>query len=461
MKNRKMLRIAIPILSIVFIIVGTYVAIKIGQGYRPTLEGLAGTGLLAANSFPPGAEVYLNDKLTTATDDTINLPPGEYDITIRKDGYTDWKKKLNIKQELVSQTNATLFRSVPSLSPLTLSGAANIIPSPDGQKIAYAVASASATTKNGLYVLPLTSSPLSLQNGTQQIARNTPTYDFSEATILWSPNSSQLLVHFDLEGGQSSNFLLNPSSLNNIDTLPDVTARLSIIFSEWEEDVVLRETKQFALLPDEFKLIATASAVNLYFSPNEERVMYTATDTVKIPENLIPTPPATSTQTEYRDLEAGGVYIYDLTEDKNFKIGQVDPKTITRQKNLLLLSLYQQLTPGNETLVSSQNGELITRFNHLQDPQDINKTIQNFQDHYSSIYVNQYQWYPDSNHILIDNQDRADIIEYDATNLTTLYAGPFLEGFVYPWPDGSKLILLTNLNPSSTLPANLYAVDIR
>jgi hypothetical protein len=107
-----------PLLSLAVIAGGTYFAVQLGKGYRPTFDGrLQGTGLLAANSFPPGAQVYIDGKLSTATDDTLNLTPNDYLVEIKKDGYLPWQKTLTLKKELVSQTNATLFKSVASLTP--------------------------------------------------------------------------------------------------------------------------------------------------------------------------------------------------------------------------------------------------------------------------------------------------------------------------------------------------------
>jgi hypothetical protein len=121
----------IIILSSVLIVVGalTYLATLLTRGYRPNLQnpglGFAPTGLLVANSDPKGASVYIDGKLATATDDTLNLSPGEYEIKIEKDGYLPWQKNLTIKKEVVRQTNATLFKSNPYLSPLTNTGAIN------------------------------------------------------------------------------------------------------------------------------------------------------------------------------------------------------------------------------------------------------------------------------------------------------------------------------------------------
>lgn len=449
-----------PIISIAIIAGGTYLAIQLGKGYRPTTQGMAGTGLLAANSFPPGAEVYLNGKLTTATDDTLNLSPGDYTVVLKKDGYLPWEKLLRLQKELVTQTNATLFKAVGSLTPLTLSGADNVTPSPDGQKLAYVVATASATAKNGLYIADLTSSPLSLQRGPRQISKSPSHFDLSRASLLWSPNSTQILVHAETKTSQY-NYLLESDRMNDLDALPDVTPRLSIILSQWEEDITLRETKQFALLPGAMQQVATQSATNIYFSPNEDRVMYTGSEYAAIPEGLLPKPPSPNTQKEERNIQPNHLYIYDLTEDKNYDLGEIPVSVSNLQKRLLLTMDYQQSTPSAATQIGNQDVIPLTNYVKLQDSKSFIHTVQNFKAHYSSVYIDGFQWYPNSTHILITQSDRVEVIEFDATNRQTIYSGPFDEHFVYPWPDGSKLVILTNLNPATSRANNLYTVDIR
>jgi hypothetical protein len=458
-------KLAIPIVSIIIIVAGTVFAIKIGQGYRPTTEGLKGTGLLAANSFPSGAEVYINDKLTSATDDTINLPPGEYKVTIKKDGYIPWEKKLKVEAELVTQTNATLFPAVPGLSPLTLSGAESITPSPNGQKIAYAVASASATAKNGLYIMDLSGGgPLPLSQGPKHIARNVNGFDFSDAELLWSPDSSQILASFSEEDGTNSTFLLEAGKLNALEAMPDVTPRLSIILSEWEEEIVQRETKQFALLPVAIQTIATQSATNVYFAPSEEKIMYTGTEYAQLPDQILPQLLAANSQPQQRNIEPNGIYVYDLKEDRNFRVGTAPeyPAELDTPptKQLLLLSSYQQSQGDAATTSGTQVGIVTTAFNKLQ-AKTTSDTFKNFRIHYSSLFVSNLQWFPNSTHILIKNADKVEVMEYDAANQATLYAGPFQDNFVYPWPDGTKLIVLTNLNSAPSNPPNLYTIGLK
>lgn len=455
-------RIILAIISTTIVILGTYLAIQYGKGYRPTNQGVAGTGLLAANSFPDAAEVYLDDKLLTATDDTINLPPGEYNITIKKEGFIPWNKLLTIKNELVTQTNASLFRSVPSLTPLTMQGAVNIHPSPNGHKLAFVVASASSTLKNGVYVLDLSGNSFPTQRNARQIIPQANGFDLTQAQILWSPDSSQLLIAFTDENGQAtSTFLTSSDNSSNLETLPDVTVRLPIILEEWEEQLVIEDTRQFNLLPEAMQQIATQSATNVYFSPNFERLMYTATASAIIPDNIIQKPLVTNTQPEQRQLSPGSLYLYDLKEDRNYLIDDNVLENDKPQKSLLLLNFYQQATSSAATNSATTTTSNSASYNRLFDSDSILNTFTNFRLHYSPLEAQNFQWYPDSSHLIISLQDKIDIIEYDSTNWITIYAGPFVPNFTHPSPDGNKIIIVTNLNPSSNTPTNLYSVDIK
>ncbi|MEI8233014.1 MAG: PEGA domain-containing protein, partial [bacterium] len=254
------MRLYIFLATFVFISLGTFLMIRYAQGYRPTKTGtIKGTGLLSANSFPTAAEVYINGKLTTATDNTLNLDPSTYDVEIKKDGYHTWSKKLEITAELVTETNAQLFPTSPSLEPLTYTGAIQPIPAPDGTKLAFTVASASAVAKNGLYVQDLSSSPISLNKTARQIARTENTYDYTTSTYTWSPNGSEILVSF----ASGAHILLDVTQFNDLAGLKDVTVRLPQILSEWELELAREERVNLLKLPDFMANIATGSATNL------------------------------------------------------------------------------------------------------------------------------------------------------------------------------------------------------
>lgn len=446
MSRAGLIRLSIFLATLIFIFGGTYLMIRYAQGYRPTKTGtIKGTGLLSANSYPSAAEVYINTKLTTATDNTLNLDPGEYDIEIKKDGYHTWSKKLQIVEELVTETGAQLFPSSPSLEPLTYTGAINPVPAPDGTKLTFTVASSSAAAKNGLYVQDLTSSPISLNKTARQIARTNEPYDYTTSSYTWSPNGSEILVAF--AGG--SHVLLDATTFNDLATLKDVTVRLPQILSEWELELARQERTQLLKLPDFMAAVATQSATNLYFSPDSLRLLYQSTAELTIPDGLIPALPSSSTQSEIRDLKSGSWYVYDLKEDKNFLIAE---DKLPKVEKLLLLSDF--ITPIPAELISSPSA-----FRRLQENVTPEESIALFNAQYSPIFVDNIQWYPDSSHLIIVTDSGIDLVEYDSTNRFTLYGGPMDKSIVYPWPDGSKII--TRLTFSEGTIPNLYTIKLK
>lgn len=471
------INILIFFLTLALVSTGTYFMIRYAQGYRPTKSGtIKGTGLLSANSFPSAAEVYVNGRLTTATENTLNLDPGEYQIDIKKDGYYTWSKKIRITAELVTETNAQLLPTSPTLEPLTYTGAENAIPSPDGTKLAFTVASSSAVAKNGLYVEDLTSSPISLNKSARQIARTENNYDYTTATYSWSPNGSELLVSFK----SGAHALLDGNKFNDLGTIKDVTVRLPQIFSEWELDLARTEQTRLAKLPDFMSEVATTSATNLYFSPDNKKVLYQATAEFTIPDHLAPELPSSSTQLENRQVKPGSWYVYDLKEDRNFMIAEgsiaspspipspkvTNSKRPAQTKDSLALPITTTFVPMKKVLIDNFQdplpAELISSpsaFHRLQDGATVAESLTLFNAQYSSIFVTNVQWYPDSSHLLLTSDNGIDIMEYDGQNRVTVYGGPMDKEIVYPWPDGSKIITRIQFSPD-TVP-NLYTIKLK
>jgi hypothetical protein len=406
------------------------------------------TGLLSANSSPTGAQVLIDNKLITATDDTIYLEPGTYQIKIVKDGYTPWEKTMTIEKELVAQTNALLFPSAPSLTPLTFTGAKNISPSPDGQKIVYYTNSASTQSRNGLHVLDVGGNFLPLQKNSRQISEDILSWNLKEASFIWSPDNSQVMM-----AANGHLVLLSVDRKQNLGSLVDVGIRKKQILSQWEEEMYLRDRQFLAKFPEEIVEYATSSARNVYISPDKKKLLYTTQADYTLPDDIIPPIPATNTQPEERALHADRVYVYDSEEDRNFQIGMEttgDEQIANPYKKLLATDLFN---PTPLSLRASPSA-----FVKLQATTSA-QTATNFQDYYVSLYPNSFQWLPDSNHIISSSEDTIKIMEYDGTNVTTIYSGQFAEGFVYPWPNGEKLVILTAFSPNS--PLNLYAVELK
>lgn len=416
-------RVFISGLILAGLAVGTYIAIQFAQGYRVDLKekGVKETGLLVADSDPEGASVFIDGKLTTATDDTLNLPPAEYQVEIKKDGYHPWQKNLKVEKGLVTQSSARLFPAVPNLTALTFVGAKNPTPSPDGQKIAFVVDNATTEDKNGLYILNLLDRPLNFRSEPVQIARDLINFSFDQALLTWSPDSGSLIAS---KNGQ--NLMVSASGFNQPADIRDVSARLPVVLNEWQETLDTKNQERLKLLPVEMQQVATQSAKHVYWSPDEEMILYTATASAKISEPLITPLPASSNQPQDRQIEPGKIYVYDLKEDKNFYIKD-ELKTEEAKED--------------------------------KEPENISK-LKAFASQYSPMLVQKVQWFPSSRHLIKTNEDKVTVLEYDGMNETTIYAGPFAQDFVYPWPNGSKLVILTALGQQDS-DLNLYAINLR
>lgn len=398
-------QVVIYSLILLFLIVGTIIAVLFGSGYRFGFGQngviLAGTGLLVATSTPDGASVYINGHLTTATDNTINLGPGDYDVKIFKDGYFAWEKKITIKKEVVSKADALLFPSAPKLENITNVGVLDPTLDPSRTKIAYLVASQSAA-KNGIYVLDMTSRPiLTLQSASSQIANETIDA-FSSSSLSWSPDSAQILATLTKQGATTT-FLLSANSLNQ--NPQDVTETIASVNASWEK---LKAEKDKALtdsLPKKLRPVVSSYFDVLEWSADETKILYQASTSATIPQIISPALVGTDSTPQARDIEKGQVYVYDIKEDRNYKI--LDSLTAEDGKSSVLL-----------------------------------------------------RWYPNSKHLVYVHDKKIDMMDYDGVNRITVYAGPFEDNYVFPWPDATKLVILTNLgNPSIT--PNLYTIGLK
>lgn len=397
----EMIKKRLTIISSIFlgVLVVAFLLIKFAQGYRPDLstKSFLPSGILVATSVPDGAQVYIDGELKSATNTTLNLSPGEYEVEIKKDGYIPWKKTLTIKKELVTETDAYLFPTFPNLKSLTFTGAQNPILSPDGQKVVFAV-SQSSTDKNGLWILDLADRLLGLPRDPRKIVSSAlGGRDFALAELEWSPDSKQILAILKTKKGQES-FLLETNQLNPTTRLVDITNQLKAINAAWEKEKQLRLEAQLNKLPSKLLEILTNTTKDIQFSLDETKILYTATASAQIPENLIPPLPAASTQKESRNLEPEKTYVYDLKEDKNFYLMDED-----KSKRLA--------------------------------------------------------WFPTSKHIFLVQPETITILEYDGTNWMDVYSGPFENSFAYSFPAGNQILVLTAL--SKDTPPNLYAISLR
>ncbi|MEK7518028.1 MAG: PEGA domain-containing protein [Patescibacteria group bacterium] len=393
-------QIIIYISTFLFLLLTTLGFIFYGKGYIFNFEKgkieISVNGLLAATSQPDGAGIYINNHLTSATNNAISLSPGEFDVKIAKDGYFPWKKKIKIEKEVVTTAYALLFPTAPKLENITDTGVGSPVIDPSRTKIAYTISSFDSPRKNGIYILDMTLRPiLTLRSASSQVADDTIDI-FSQSLLSWSPDSRELLATISGETDSQTTYLLKTSFNENPQ---DVTATLQEVKIAWENDnQALFKSRMFGL-PPKLKTLINEDFKILAWSPDETKILYVATRSANLPLIINPRLIGANSTPEERSISKDGVYVYDLKEDKNFRID----------------------------LDSSQLP---------------------------------LSWFSDSKHLIYVNDKKINIMEYDAQNRTTIYAGPFIDDYVFPWPDGSSLVMLTNLGNQNIVP-NLYTIGLK
>ena len=400
-------RVISTLIIAVLLLTTATVVIFWARGFKPNFQKakIERTGLIVASSIPTGARVYLDNRLTSATDTNIAfLEPKTYHVRIEKDGYAKWEKDVEVKADLATEIKALLFPTAPEIKPLTTTGSFNPTLSPDGSKIAYGVPG----ERGGLYVMPMSDRPFPFRASPRLVVANQLAsfaggtgFDFTDANFLWAPDSKQLVARFTTKEGQPLSNLLIDSDKDQQEPR-DITAALTATLANWQEEITAKAQTQAVLVPDSVKQATAAAKVEsqkdltlstlpllaslafggtlnyyptgLIFSPDEEKILYI------------------DKQARYK--------VYDLKNKKEFTLPDfADLKTIS--------------------------------------------------------------WYPDSNHLVIAQKDLISAIEADGNNKMTVYSGKFENGFIFPHPSGTRLIILTALTQQEGTPANLYSINLK
>lgn len=380
-----MTKVRIFVLLSTLIIVGVvgYFVALIARGYQFDTNTLSfsANGILVVKSDPDGASIFVDGDLKGATNTNLKLAPDTYNIEVKKNGYTSWSKSLTIKQEEVTQITAHLFKVAPSFSSVTFDGAENPVVSPDFSKIAY-------INDKGLWIMTVSSLPIGFPNEPKLIMNGV----LSGSSYSFSPDSREIMVETE-----TAVYLLNTSELTSSADLVNVLAQKETILETWESEKQKKEASELKLVPTEVSDVLVENAKSFTFSPDETMVMYVASTSANLKDNLIPELPGSSTQQESRDIKVGGTYIYDIKEDRNFLVADTGR------------SLY---------------------------------------------------WLPTSRHLILPDEGKIIVMDYDGTNKQTVFSGNYIAPFAYPFVNASKLLILTNLGSDTSAP-NLYSLSIK
>jgi len=385
------------IITLITIIVVTTFASIIGflaKGYRFDIKTFSflPNGILVLKSEPAAAQIFIDGELSTATDATIRLAPGTYDVSIQKEGYITWNKRLVIEKEVVTQAEVNLFRSAPSLTATTFSGVFSPVASKDQTKIAFAVPlnKENNTEKAGLWVMETINLPLGFSRDPKRITDG----DLEGASWQWSPDGREILLTH-----KTGVFLLDVGDFTPQAQRINVASRKNQILDSWETEKTKKLSAKIKPLPEDLQEIFSKRVSSIMFSPDNNKILYTASSSATIQDNIIKPLPGASTQKQERYIKVGRMYIYDIKEDRNFLIEE-HPK---------------------------------------------NKRI---------------AWFATSNHVLIAEQGKVYISDYDGTNKISVYEGAYEVPYAFPTLSEDRILILTNLGAVNTIP-NLYSISLK
>lgn len=164
---------------------------------------------------------------------------------------------------------------------------------------------------------------------------------------------------------------------------------------EWKILAEKQQTERVAKLPIELK------GFSAIFSPDESKILYTATASATLPKYLKTYLPGTNPTPEIRQLITEKTYVYDLKEDKNYIIENC------------------------------------------------------------KFQISNCVWFPSSRHILSINKNQISVMEFDGTNKAVLFNGEFDPKAVFPWPNWNKIVILTSLGATDGQTENLYTINLR
>lgn len=440
-KVRNMAYVRFGLFLLTFIIVGLAVTVAsyYARGYRfnPSSGDIEPNGILVLKSVPDSAQIFINGVLKTATDTTIRLAPNTYDVTLKKEGFQDWNKRLTVDKETVTESTAYLFRTAPSLSSITFNGITNLIPNDDLSRIAYVVPASTdplAADTAGLWVMDVFNLPLGFSRQPRKVSDG----DLQDASWVWSPDGTQILLTT-----KTGVYLLESNTFTPQANRVNVVSTKDQILTSWSTEYETKLNSQIeSLLPLEMQDILKRKAKAVVFSPDEKMVMYTASADTSIPENLIPQLPGSSTQKQERAIKTNSTYIYDLEEDRNFLIDGKDDNLIGDWKRFL----------ASSGVALPQPSPIVTITGTKKTPTPTSTSVKEIK--------RSIAWFPTSRHVVLAEEDKIVIMDYDGTNKKTIYSGSYIAPHAYPSLTADRLFVLTNLGAANT-PANLYSISLR
>lgn len=257
------------IATLATVLIGSVVAILFAQGYRPNLnqKKLEKTGMISFTSYPTGAQFFINGKLKGVSNNSVSgLKPKDYLVEIKKEGFNDWQKKIDVFAEMVTDITALLISKTPRLDPITSNGAELTSVSNSGNELIYA---SYGEKKAGLWLITLYSgAPLNLfKSKARLVIADDPLTAYSQAKeVSWAPDDSEILVKISESG-----YLLVPVDGKSE---PLKIFDPELVFDSWQTDMKKKRQVFLEKTLIDKSLKTVALDPKTLWSPNERRFLY-------------------------------------------------------------------------------------------------------------------------------------------------------------------------------------------
>lgn len=301
-----MKKLAGIIIFLVVVLAITAGIVLYARGYRPNLENgsIEATGIVSIKSQPKGATVYVDGEEKGTTNlDLPDLAPGTYNIKIVKEGFSSWRRDVEVQKENLNLIEATLFPIAPSLRALTYTGVFNPIASPQMDRIAFALLE--PEDKAGIWVLDISSSalPSFFTKDLTMVAADNEEVTFSSSSYEFSPDGKQLLVTV----GKNKSFYLLDAGKGN-DSPEEVTLDIEKIRDGWDKNTKTEREANLSSLGKKAQLLGSNLA-NLKFSPDKSKFLGRKTNGVAVLYDSDPGP-APNQEPQIYDLPKAARYIW-------------------------------------------------------------------------------------------------------------------------------------------------------
>lgn len=427
--------------ALVFVLGVSALVIFFARGYtiNTTSGKIQKTGIMVITSEPKDAAVYLNDELKSTTNTTLNfLPPGTYKVRVTKDGFTAWEKNVEVKPELVTRLDISLFPQVPDLRRLTLSGVQTVITTPDNTHIVYRV---TEKTKKGLWVMGLSDGLPFVNTDPIQIYKDDGKINLDKAEYFISPDSKNILV-IDKGAPTPSYYLLDLERVND-NLLAQKEADVQTLLLGWHDTLLTREKNLRQRLVDSVNDIPLHESPNPNLSPILAAIDKVIADTTIIIQSPSPapsvTPPATPTSIARRSSQPSPFANPSITVDD-----------IVKKMRLLTTA----------TLWSPKQNKVI----FVNDGQRVAYDLETGR-YYPLPKAEAVSWFPSNLHVILLNPNgkKGEIVlsDIDGLNQVAIFSGTFVDGIAIPWLSGNRIVVLTNLNQAAGTEPNLYGINLR